>query len=311
MRWNREEHKAKAVFYWIATAVLIIAIVCSILGINYISWKDAVGLIKQNLPTNARYLLHDGGEGAHYSPFRWRGNLHGALWIFSDEKLNIKQRKVDWNRDGNYVNSIGRLTLSMKGYSIPDVNLNSLSDLSFNKISTTAFKAVKYVDSSGLVKYKKVPHSLDIYLLLINKGEKEFKKVPDGWIVVDYPVTDKIIKKYKNQIDPDGTMTSKDITWLKTFTHDSLHSYIVSFFESGKVPELSLAPNSYAYRLEQIISGKVKWIRKYKTVWTKKRKGATIGILYKFAGKTYIRILHNAYRISCGRGSYIWNFWRD
>ena len=45
--WQREEHKAKTIFYWLAIVVLILAIIGMISG--YIDWKTAIGIIKKGI----------------------------------------------------------------------------------------------------------------------------------------------------------------------------------------------------------------------------------------------------------------------
>ena len=52
MNWKIEEHRAKTIFYWIATIVLILVIVGMISG--YIDWKTAIGTIKKGIQSLIR-----------------------------------------------------------------------------------------------------------------------------------------------------------------------------------------------------------------------------------------------------------------
>lgn len=299
MKWGREEHKAKSVFYWVATLVLIVALVSMFLGIDYISWKDAVGLIKKNMPINGPGSISI--QTANYSPFDWQGPLRGRVYLFSDEDLNVLTRKSAWTDGKSYVmdGSFDGLIKGISGIDLPLVRISSEGNplfISYGKKTIT--------NKTG-------NHSFEIWTYLLQKGNKVYRKVFDGYDAVDYKITSQIINTYKGQIDPEGAMTAGDVVWLATFSHDSLHKYIISFFEQNKVPELFTKPNIYAYRLDQEISSKVKWIKKYKTEWTGERKGACVGIIYKVDGKTYVRVVYNAWWIGCGGGGgYVFNFWK-
>ena len=160
------------------------------------------------------------------------------------------------------------------------------------------------------VKNRESTKHVQMWVYLLSKGEKTYKKIYKGQIVVDYPITKDIINKYKNQIDPDKTMKPEDIAWLCTFTHDSLHKYIIGFFERSEVMKLYSNPNHYAYRLNQIIVSQVKWKKVYEKVWTKRYKNAIIGIIYKIDGKTYLRVVKGGYFYNCHGGKIMFSFWK-
>ena len=295
MKWDTEEHKVKTIFYVVATLILIVALVGMLT--DFISWKDAVGLIKKNVPTNGVGSIAI--QNVDYSPLSWRGPLKGRIYLFADQDLNVDTRTVRWNE--KEVAMDGTLDGAIPSLSGVDLPLKRIS-------SANNPLVVSY--GKGTIENSKGEHSFEIWVYLLDKGEKVYKKVFTGYKAVDYPITPAIVNTYRNRIDPDRTITQKDIDWLCTFTHDSLHKYILSFFENSKVPELFQKPNVYAYRLDQEISSKVQWKKTYKNVWTNERKGACVGIIYKLDEKTYVRVVYNAWYIGCKGGGYIFNFWR-
>ncbi len=85
MKWDKEKSKAQAIFYWIATIVLILVVIGMLT--DFISWKTAIGMIKKQMPTNGAY-----NELENYK-FNWLWFTHPAqfhIYIASDENLNIK-----------------------------------------------------------------------------------------------------------------------------------------------------------------------------------------------------------------------------
>ena len=272
MRWGSEKNKAQAIFYWIATAVLILVIIG--MSVDFISWRNAIGMIKKQIPTQySPHALYEGGgmDNLHYTPL-WQGKLKGRVYLSMDEDMNSLG-------DGSFDGVIKGLS----GVDFP---------LKYNKICWYG---------EGEFKNKTTTKNIQMWVYLLSKGEKTYKQVYKGQVTVDYPITEKIVNKYKSQIDPDKTMKPEDVAWLCTFTHDSLHKYIEG--SEGVKPY-------YAYRLDQIISSQVKWKKVYEKVWTKFRKNACIGIIYKVDKKTYIRVAYNAWRISCHNGGYIFSFWK-
>ena len=296
MRWSREEHRAKSIFYWVATAVLIAALVGMFM--NFISWKDAIGLIKKQIPTQyGPHALYEGGgmNNLHYTP-RWQGPLRGEVSLASDSDFNLRTFRILYNTNQWKENLSGHFEGTIKGFSGLDFFLE--------KKSNYLFYGEKDVKNRETIKH------VQMWVYLLNKGEKTYKKVYKGQVVVDYSITKEIINKYKNQIDPDKTMKPEDIAWLCTFTHDSLHEYIVGFFERSEVMKLYSNPNHYAYRLNQIIVSQVKWKKVYEKVWTKWYKNAVIGIVYKIDNKTYLRTVKRGWFYSCHGGNITFSFWR-
>jgi len=290
MNWIKQQNKAKTIFYWIATIILIVALVGMIT--DFINWKDAIGLIKKDIPVSGPNATYIGG-GARYTPFRWAGPLRGRVYLTFDEDMETPRKEtVEYNESG-YGSFVGVL----KGFSGVDFALQKISDFPTYYGKTT-------------IKRGSDTKNLEMWVYVLNRGKKTYKTVSTGQVPVDYPITRQIIQKYKKQIDTDNNMTEKNIDWLCTFTHNSLHNYILSFFKSNKTNQLFVSPNIYAYRLDQEISSQVKWKKTYKQVWTGERKGACIGVIYKIDNKTYVRVIYNAYWIHCHGGGYIWSAWK-
>ncbi len=277
MKWGSEKDKAQTVFYYLAAIVLVLVILGMLT--DFISWKSAVGMIKRNLPTNGAY------NGMEYK-FNWlwfTKPVRFHIYLSSDEDLNLHtyydtqyKKKVEGLVDG--------VLPGVGGFEAP---------ITQNEFETQASSAKGMWQIKG-----------NIYLL--NKGKKVYKKVFVGYAPVDYPITPNIINTYKQSIDPDNDMTQDVIEWLCTFSHDSLHQYIVKMFETGKQQELFQKPGIYAYRLDSVIASQVKWKKEYKKIFTGKRT-ALLGIVYTIDNQTYFDFIRGAYRISCHNGGYVWS----
>ena len=275
----------------IVLSVAVIIIIIAML-MDFINYKEAAGLIKSKVPTSGPNAVYMAG-GSRYVPFRWAGPLKGRIYLTFDENMKTPHKEVV-----GYPNVMGYGNFDgvLKGVSGVNFVLQKKSDFPTYYGETTVKRKDEKVD-------------LKMWVYLLSTGKKTYKKVYQGQVPVDYPITRQIVAKYKNQIDTDRNMTEKDVEWLCSFTHDSLQNYVVSFFENNKTAELFTAPNIYAYRLEQIISSQIKWEKTYKMVWTGERKGACIGVIYKIDDETYVRVIYNAYWIHCHGGGFIWTFW--
>ena len=277
--------------------IILIAVIIIGMSFDFISWKQAMGAIKRELPQGA--MIADGGGSMNYSPFRWRGKLYGRVYLFADEDLNVESRNIKWT-DGKFYNMDGSLDGTIKGISGVDIPLEMTSQPD-NPLVISHGKTI--------IKNKDGEHSFEIWTYLLNKGGKQYRTVFNGYEEVDYPITTALISSYRRQIDPNNTIKPEDITWLTTFTHDSLHKYIMNLFTSQESYKAFESPNVYALRLDQIILNKVREKKVYKKEWTGERKGAVIGIIYKLDGKTYVQVHYNAWYIGCKGGGFTWSFW--
>jgi len=290
MNWIKQKNKATAVFYYIATILLIVALVGMIT--DFINWKDAIGLIKKDIPVSGPNAVYIAG-GSRYTPFRWAGPLRGRVYLTFDEDMKTPSlQTLGENRATGY----GTFDGILRGFSGVNLIFQKTSDFPSYYGETT-------------IKNTNDTKDLKMWVYLLDRGEKTYKTVSTGQVPTDYPITREIVAKYKNRIAFNNDMTKENVEWLCTFSHDSLHDYIVSFFKNGKTNQLFLSPNIYAYRLDQEISSQVKWKKTYKQVWTGERKGACIGAIYKIDDKTYVRVIYNAMYLACGQnGGYIWNW---
>ena len=283
---QRQLNKVKTVFYILATVVLILVIVGMLT--DFISYKNAIGYIKHNLPQNAKILQEGGGTGYH--PFRWRGDLTGRIYLSMTEDMTPH----------SYTNSDRKQVYGFLDGKIPSsgvtIDLQKVSDF-------------PEFYGEGTVKSLNETHHIKIWVYLLKKGNKIYKRKFVGYQAVDYPITQAIIKRYLPTINTENDITQKDIDWLCTFTHDSLHKFVISFFKKREVPKLFTKPYIYAYRLDSIISSQNKFERIYKTYWTGKRTAA-LGIIYNEDGNTYVRVVYNAWYIGCHDGGYIFDFWK-
>jgi len=292
MGWNREEHKAKAIFYWIATIVLVFVLIG--MTVDFINWKEAISMIKEQMPTDAQYQLYnDGGRNnSSYikSAFRWRGDLRGRVYLFSNEDMEFVDRNVRWNDEpmtisGDFIGS-----------------LNKMSGLYFPLEKLEAHKILK--NQTG-------EHKFDIWFYPLSKGVKVYETVYKGQVAVDYKIDDTIINKYKTALERNYKITDSDIAWLKTFTHDELHEYVISFYKEGKVYLLNQKPANFASILDEKIFSQVRYEKVYEEQWTGWRKNADLGIIYKIDGKTYLLVVKDAWYIGCKGGGYVWSFWEN
>jgi hypothetical protein len=162
MNWNREEHKARTVFYYLGVVVLCLVIV--FMMVDFINWREAISMIKQQIPIEAQYQLHDGGGGnPSYNPLKWRGDLTGEMWFFSDKDFNIQTRKIDWRADGNHIESIGRTTFHLP-------NSTAIIELPKDmEIHTTFFTSHKVNIFSHT--YTRTEHTFDAWFYILDKGE--------------------------------------------------------------------------------------------------------------------------------------------
>jgi len=293
MKWGNEKNKAQTIFYYLGTVVLILVIFFML--VDYISWRDAIGMIKKNLPSDASVILQEGNSSVKWNPLRWRGPLRGRVYLFSNESLTTESRDVNWNGE-NLKDVAGFLDGSVRGISGVDIPLFQKSEIRY--------------DGEKILQNASGSHSFHISVYLLDTGEKVYRDVFRGYEAVDYPITPSIITAYRESIDQERDMTEEDVKWLCTFTHDSLHDFVLSFFRKNEVPKLFQKPNIYAYRLDQKISSQVEWKKKYEKVWTGERKGACIGIIYRVDGKVYVRVVYDAWWLGCKGGGYIFNFWK-
>jgi len=287
-RWEEENNKFQSIFYLAATVLIVVAMIGMLF--NFISYKDAIGLIKRQLPTNYSRILGGGGmQDVHYR-VNWQGNLKGRIYLSMSEDMTPQPY---YDRDAK-TTIAGFLDgkIPMSGITL---NLKQISDF-------PVFYGEKTLKNSTTQKH------LQVWVYLLSKGEKEYKTKFVGYVPVDYKITTAIVNANRPQIDPERKMTNKDVMWLTTFTHDSLHQFILSFFKEGKTPELFIGRNIYAYRLDQEINQNVRFKKLFKRYWTGKRT-ACIGIIYKINQKTYVKVVYNASRIKCHDGGYVFDFW--
>lgn len=289
--WERKKNKAQTVFYWAATVLIIAALVAMLF--DFISWKEAIGLIRRNIPTQyGPVVLYDGGGGASgpHTLFNWKGP-RGRVYL----SMNKDLVPHSYTKDGEEI--WGDFDGVIKGFSGINLDLRKVSDFP------------EYF-GEGTFKNRTTQKHVKVWVYLLDKGKPVYKKVFVGNKPVDYRITPHIISLYKEQIDWDNDMTQGDKDFLCSFTHDSLHQFVIGFFQRGEVPKLFTKPNVYAYRLDQIVSGKVKFEKVYKEVLTNEREGACIGIIWNIDKKVYVRVVYGAWFVGCHDSGYVWSFWK-
>jgi len=173
-----------------------------------------------------------------------------------------------------------------------------------------------YIDRGFLVTRKRAEgdyrwKEIEGYVAYVEIGEKIYKTVDKGQQLVDYPITQEIIDKNKNNLFYDNESPEQIAEYTKfllTFTHDSLHNFVIGLFNKNS-RDILIIPNIYAYRLYQVIDSEVKWKKIYKQVWTGQRKGKLL-LVYDTGGQMKIKWFYNPQWIGCGGGGYQFSDWR-
>jgi hypothetical protein len=254
---------------------LLILVICLsvIVGIvDFINWKSTSNIIKKEMPTSGI-----GGQwikGFGYIPFVWNGNIKGKITVkssYEDAKIEQPMKISYW--------------LTLDGDS-------TISDGFVNN----GFLATKKREESD---YRW--QEIEGYIAYVEIGEKIYRTVYKGQQPVDYSVTGEIIDKNKNNLFYNEE-TPEQITeytkFLLGFTHDSLHQFIVNLFNNN-MKDVYIIPNIYAYRLDQIISGQIKYENIYEKQWTGQRGGKLL-LIYDIGGQMRIRWFYNPTWIGCG-----------
>jgi hypothetical protein len=164
MKWGSRRGSLK-IKSWkdIQSIFITILVIIVIIGMltDYISWKDAMGAIKKNLPSNAYVILQEGGGNTNYRPFNWAGSLKGRVDLFTDEDFNVQTRHIKWTDDKNYV-ADGMFDGKIKGISGADFTLKQINNdpdfpISYGK---TTLK-----NATGT-------HTLEMWVYLLTKDTK-------------------------------------------------------------------------------------------------------------------------------------------
>jgi len=259
----------------------VLAVIVIILMLfNVIGWKTGLGAIKKQMSINGTY---NGLDDYKYNWLWFTQPVKFHIYLSGDEDMNLRTY-YDRQFGKNVQGFIDGVLPKVGGFTVPIID---------NKFD-------------GYCSNIKGKWHITGQIYLLDKGSPQYRKVFVGYKTVDYPVTKEIINKYRKSIDPDKTMTENDYVFLEKFTHDSLHDYIVSFFERGETYKLFLKPNIYAYRLDQIISGQVKRVKDYKIEKTGYRS-AKIGIVYKIDNISHFTFITGAWRIQCHDGGWVWS----
>jgi len=272
--------KSSEIKNWL-TIVICVLIIIGFLA-DFVSWRQALNVIKKEIPTSGIGYTFIKGFG--YIPFIWNGNIKGKITIkssYEDAKIEQPMKISYWLvQDGDSTISDG------------------------------------YIDRGFLVTRKRAEgdyrwEEIEGYVAYVEIGEKIYRTVDKGQQLVDYPITQEIIDKNKNNLFYDNESPEQIVEYTKfllTFTHDSLHNFVIGFFNKNS-RDIFIIPNIYAYRLYQVVDSEVKWKKIYEQVWTGQRKGKLL-LVYDTGGQMKIKWFYNPQWIGCGGGGYQFSDWR-
>ena len=266
---------------WKAVLSIAIVIIIVFMLVDFISWRTALDIIKKEMPTSGI-----GGKwikGFGYVPFVWNGNIKGKITV----KSSYEEAKIEQPMKISY-------------WLVQDGD-STISD--------------GFVDRGFLVTRKRTEgdyrwEEIEGYVAYVEIGEKIYKTVYKGEQPIDYSITQEIIDQNKNNIfyDADQSKIIEYTKFLLTFTHDSLHQFVIDLFNKNS-REVFIIPNVYAYRLDQIISGQIKYEKIYEQQWAGQRKGKLL-FIYSTGGQMKIKWFYNPTWIGCNGGGYQFSDWR-
>ena len=272
--------KSSEIKNWLVIIICVLIIIGFLA--DFVSWRQALNIIKKEMPTSGIGYTFIKGFG--YIPFIWNGNIKGKITIkssYEDAKIEQPMKISYWLvQDGDSTISDG------------------------------------YIDRGFLVTRKREEgdyrwEEIEGYVAYVEIGEKIYRTVDKGQQLVDYPVTQEIIDKNKNNLFYDNESPEQIAEYTKfllTFTHDSLHNFVIGFFNKNS-RDIFIIPNIYAYRLYQVVNSEVKWKKIYEQVWTGQRKGKLL-LVYDTGGQMKIKWFYNPQWIGCGGGGYQFSDWR-
>lgn len=283
MKWGGEGVLTKKQI--ISLLIVIVILIPSVIILcDFLGWKNAVTTIRQNIPTEGTYVPYKWINGLGYVPLVWNGNIQAIIKLKanSDESL-VKPYKISYwlKQDGD--------TAISDGYVDNDfIAVRSRPENDYNW------------------------QTIECYVAYVEIGEKIYTQKYVGDRAVDYPITREIINQYKDYVFADVSDPAEieeTTKFLLTFTHDSLNQFILNFFPNN-VHQLFVSPNIYAYRLNEVISGQVKWEKVYEKVWTGQCKGKLL-LVYSVDGNVKIKWFKDPY-FSSGCSGSVWVFrdWR-
>jgi len=267
---------------WRVVSSIAIIIVIVFMLVDFINWRAALTIIKENMPTSGTGYTFVKGFG--YVPLVWNGNIKGKITVkssYEDAKIEQPMKISYWLiQDGDSTISDG------------------------------------FVDRGFLVTRKRAEgdyrwEEIEGYVAYVEIGDKIYRTAYRGQQPVDYPITQEIIDKNKNNLfynDETPEQIAEYTKFLLTFTHDSLHQFIVNLFNKNP-RDAFIIPNVYAYRLYQVINSEVKWEKIYEQVWTGQRKGKLL-FIYTTGGQMKIKWFHNPIWIGCNGGGYQFSDWK-
>jgi len=272
--------KSSEIKNWLVIIICVLIIIGFLT--DFVNWRQALNIIKKEMPTSGIGYTFIKGFG--YIPFIWNGNIKGKITIkssYEDAKIEQPMKISYWLvQDGDSTISDG------------------------------------YIDRGFLVTRKREEgdyrwEEIEGYVAYVEIGEKIYRTVDKGQQLVDYPVTQEIIDKNKNNLFYDNESPEQIAEYTKfllTFTHDSLHNFVIGFFNKNS-RDIFIIPNIYAYRLYQVVDSEVKWKKIYEQVWTGQRKGKLL-LVYDTGGQMKIKWFYNPQWIGCGGGGYQFSDWR-
>lgn len=281
INWATQEHKTASIRNIVFTIAIIMILIGFLLGIDALNWQNTLQLIKQNVPTGGSGSTYVQGFG--YVPFVWNGNITGKISIqASQDGTIVKPTKVSY------------WLVQDKDATISNGYINN----GFTVTNQRADNDYRW-------------HEIEGYVAYVEIGDKIYRTQYVGQKQVDYPITQDIIDQNRSNIfyDVGDPVKIEEYTkFLLTFTHDSLHQFIVDVFSKNQRDAFTI-PNIYAYRLDQIILGQVKYENVYEQVWTGQRKGKLL-LIYSVDGKERIKWFYNPQWIGCNGGGYSFSDWK-
>jgi len=208
-------------------------------------------------------------------PFVWNGNIKGKITVKASEAGKIEQ------------------PMKISYWLVQDKD-STISDGYVSNGFTVTRKR-----QEGDYRWQRI----EGYVAYVEIGEKIYRKVYKGQQPVDYPITQEIIERIKT-ISFMKAKTPEEIAeytkFLLTFTHDSLHNFIIDLFNKNP-RDAFIIPNVYAYRLYQVIDSEIKWENVYEQEWTGQRKGKLL-FVYSVDGNMKIKWFYNPVWYGCGGG---------